>query len=99
MDLSFEKRFFEMKREISETLKDFSKDLGYFRASPRDIIEIHTKALLKKLKQVIPEKEKIYTQESRFIMIELLGYLASYYRSSLLEKSENKSLDKHKQTR
>ena len=52
----------------------------YKRQGPRDVIDLHTVALRSKFGR----GERVvhaYFEESRVLLLELMGYLASYYRT------------------
>lgn len=80
LDLALEERAFKIDYEISEKLRSFADKLGFLKGSPRDIIEIHTTALKNKHKEANLSKIQAYVDEGRLRVLELMGYLASYYR-------------------
>jgi CheY-like chemotaxis protein len=80
MDLALEERAFKVSYNISDRLRTMSEKLGYLKASPRDIIDIHTLALRTKNQNVTIAKSQAYVGEGRLMVLELMGYLTSYYR-------------------
>lgn len=80
LDLALEERAFRVNHDISEQLRELASKLGFFKASPRDIVDIHTKALKKKTQNVNFAKIQAYVDEGRLRLLELMGYLTSYYR-------------------
>lgn len=80
LDLALEERAFRVNHDISEELRSLAAKLGFFKASPRDIVDIHTKALKIKTKNVNLAKVQAYVDEGRLRLLELMGYLTSYYR-------------------
>jgi DNA-binding NarL/FixJ family response regulator len=80
LDLALEERAFKVNHDISEELRSLAAKLGFFKASPRDIVDIHTKALKIKSKNVNLAKVQAYVDEGRLRLLELMGYLTSYYR-------------------
>ena len=80
LDLSLEQRVFKVDYNISEQLRSLGDKLGFLKASPRDAIEIHTKVLKEKSRDVSMVKAQAYVAEGRLMVLELMGYLASFYR-------------------
>lgn len=80
LDLSLEQRVFKVEYNISQQLRTLADKLGFLKASPRDAIEIHTKVLKEKSQDVPVVKAQAYVAEGRLMILELMGYLASFYR-------------------
>ena len=57
-------------------------------AGPRDVVEIHVTALRAKTRGALPMKAKVYASEGQLRLIELMGYLVSYYRNRLRGRQE-----------
>ena len=81
MDLALEQRSFKVEHNISNKLKALSEEMGFLRAGPRDVVEIHGTALKQKSSDTTPQKFQIYAEEGRVMVLELMGYLVSFYRS------------------
>jgi len=71
-----------------ETLKDIADKLGFLRASPRDVVDIHAEALRVRTIGISPVRKELYAVEGRLLVLELMGYLASYYRSYYLQRGK-----------
>jgi CheY-like chemotaxis protein len=80
MDLALEERAYKVSHNISEKLRTMAEKLGFLKASPRDIIDIHTFALKNKNENATLAKAQAYVGEGRLMVLELMGYLTSYYR-------------------
>ncbi len=80
LDLSLEERAYKVDYEISEQLRSLADKLGFLKASPRDVVDIHTQALKEKNKNAKLPKIQAYVDEGRLRLLELMGYLTSYYR-------------------
>jgi hypothetical protein len=80
LDLAMEQRTYKIRHPISAELRIMAERLGFARSGPRDIIDIHTVALRTKLKHG-PKISHAYFEESRVLLLELMGYLVSYYRT------------------
>ncbi len=80
LDLALDERAYKVSHNISDKLRTLSEKLGFLKASPRDIIDIHTFALKKKNENATLAKAQAYVGEGRLMVLELMGYLTSYYR-------------------
>ena len=80
LDNALEKRAYKVDHDISQELRTMGEDLGVLKALPRDVVELHTYALSKKHGESTAQKFKAYAEEGRFMLLEILGYLAVYYR-------------------
>jgi PAS domain S-box-containing protein len=81
MDLALEQRAYRVEHNISERLRSLAERVGFLKAGPRDVVEIHSTALKRKTREVIPAKAQAYVEEGRLMVLELMGYLVSYYRN------------------
>ena len=81
MELAMEQQAFKVEYDISGKLRAIADELGAFKAGPRDVVEIHSKALKEKSEEAPYAKAQAYAEEGRIIMLELMGHLVSYYRT------------------
>lgn len=88
MDLSMEQRAYKVEHNISEQLRNMGEQLGFLKASPRDIVDIHTEVLKQKTHNSNAIKAQAYVSEGRLMVLELMGYLASYYRKYFIGLSK-----------
>ena len=100
MDLALEQQAYKVKHDISGRLGSMAETLGFYKAGPRDVVDIHTSALKEKsLKAATVEKRKAYTGEGWIMVLELMGHLASFYRnrtqgvSAFIQKHKKNSED------
>jgi len=84
MDNALEKRAYKVDHDVSEELRTMGEDLGVLKALPRDLVKLHTSALSKKHGESAPQKFKAYANEGHFMLLEIMGYLAAYYRRSAI---------------
>jgi len=84
LDQALEQRAFKVEHHLSEKLRTFSYQLSLNNAGPRDVIEIHTIALKKRGPEMPYAKMQAYLEESRLILLELMGNLVSHYRNYAL---------------
>ncbi len=62
-------------------LRELGEFLGSGWATPRDLIDIHLQAIRQRSAQSPPKKLQAYVEEGRLLLLELMGHLASFYRS------------------
>lgn len=80
MDKALEVRAYKVDYDFSNALRELGDDLGVLKATPKDVVEIHTVALRNKYKESSPKKARFYKGEGTYMLIETMGYLTSYYR-------------------
>lgn len=81
LQLALEQRIFKDGRDFSDRLRELGQQLGFLRAGPRDVVDIHTTALRRRMENVPAEKAQAYIEEGRIAGLELMGHLTGYYRS------------------
>jgi DNA-binding response OmpR family regulator len=84
LDLALEQRVYKVNYQLSENLRALGDQLGFIKAGPRDVVQIHHAALLKKAANVTVSKSRAYIEEGRLLILELMGNLVSYYRNYTL---------------
>lgn len=88
LELVLEQKMFRVEHSISYRLRALAEQLGFLKAGARDIVELHTLALKKKSETESAIKTKVYADEGRLIVLELMGYLATYYRKYFIGLSK-----------
>lgn len=73
-------QLFRVDHHSSNKLQDLADQLGLVNADPRDIIQIHRDALAIMQTGMSPKVRRSMFEESRYRLIELLGYLVAFYR-------------------
>jgi DNA-binding NarL/FixJ family response regulator len=81
LDIAIERQAYHVQYDLANAVKAFASELGRLRAGPRDIIQIHSTAVKRRLGNGTPERSQAIINESRLLMIELMGDLAQYYRT------------------
>lgn len=81
IEMAMEQRAYKVDHGLSEELRSMAERLGFLRAGPRDVIEIHSTVLQQKSSGAHPMKAQAYTEEGRLVVLELMGHLVSYYRN------------------
>jgi DNA-binding NarL/FixJ family response regulator len=80
LDLALEEQAYKVEHNLSERLRSLADKLGFLKASPRDVVDIHTTTLRQKNQDVTLAKAQAYVSEGRLMVLELMGYLVSFYR-------------------
>lgn len=82
LDEALKQQTYRTKNTLSENIRSLGDRLGFLKVGPRDIIDIHTEAVKRKIKDAdnMPDKVQGYLDEGRIMVLELMGSLASHYR-------------------
>lgn len=81
MDKALEERVLDVDHRISDKIDAIAQELGYLNAGPRDVAELHATALKRKCGRAQGQKAKAFLAEGHMLVLELMGKLASFYRS------------------
>jgi YesN/AraC family two-component response regulator len=80
LEKAFEQRVYKISHKISSELRNLAEELGYLRAGPRDVIEIHNKALQLLAENQSSAKHQVFHEEGKLLVLELMGYLVLFYQ-------------------
>jgi len=80
IDHALEQRSHKVDRLVSDALRQLADRLGALRAGPRDVIDLHTMGMRRRLANASTEQANAYAEEGRLLVLELMGHLVSYYR-------------------
>jgi PAS domain S-box-containing protein len=94
MELALEQQVYRVDHDISGNLRSIADELGYLKAGPRDVVELHSSALKRKTNAASHAKAQAYVEEGRMMVLELMGHLASYYRTYSLGVKAVKTNDR-----
>lgn len=86
-----EQRAFKVDRKTTQGLRVMAQRLGFLRARPRDVVEIHTTALKSEVAAKQMRRAYVVSEEARLLLIELMGYLAAYYRDHMVPTASPRS--------
>lgn len=81
LDKLIERRIYKIDYNQETELNSLANDLGFLKASPKEIIKINSTVIKNNIHKVHPKKLMIYHEETRIVMLELMGYLTNYYRN------------------
>jgi len=94
IELALEQQAYRVEHDISGNLRSIAEELGHLKAGPRDVVELHSSALKRKTNAASYAKAQAYVEEGRVMVLELMGYLASHYRTYSLGATAVKMNDK-----
>ena len=81
LDTVFEEKSNKEAPSVSEELTIIGNQLGALDVEPADVVAIHSEAFKRRLRDSQSQRGQSYMRESRLLVIELMGKLASYYRN------------------
>lgn len=81
LEKSLDQRIFKVKHHLPEDLRSLAARLTYLKAGPKDVVDIHVEALRRISEIANFAKLNAYVEESRMLVLELMGDLASEYRN------------------
>ena len=94
LELALEHQAYRVEHDISGKLRTIVEQLHFFKAGARDVVEIHSSAMRSKTDAVNHIEAQGYVEEGRVMVLELMGHLASYYRTYSLGATTMKMNDR-----
>lgn len=77
---ALEERTHKVDYQVSDRLKALAEQLGFLKAGPRDVVEMHCTALKGQTEGATGKKAAAYVDEGRVMVLEVMGHLADFYR-------------------
>lgn len=77
---AIEERCFKVEQHLHEKLNHLSDNLGFLKAGAKDIMDVHRECIIARINMANPKEQKILLEESRLLLIELMGNMINYYR-------------------
>jgi transposase len=81
LDQSLEQQNFRVEYPVSDSLRAIADRLGQLLCGPRDVVDLHHAALRAKTASVTATKARALGDEGRYVILELMGLLLSFYRN------------------
>ncbi len=81
LDHAVKARAYKVDPPLPPRLKVMADQFVFLKAGPRDVIDVHMAALRQRSAQVSLGEARIYAEEARLLVLELMGHLAATYRS------------------
>jgi PAS domain S-box-containing protein len=86
---ALERRVLKMEGDFQGAVDDLGDRLGFLDATPRDVVNLHRAVLQRQGKNMSSARLQGYIEEGHFLLLELLGRVASYYRDRALDHGYN----------
>lgn len=93
LDLALEQRVYKTEHNISDGLYELVERLGFLKAGPRDVIDLHSAALKQRMNKTNVSKTQAYVEEGRMAALELMGHLVAYYRTFYIGARKLRTID------
>lgn len=84
LEKTMEENIYDVSHDVSNETRKLAETLGFLKVGPRDVVLVHTTALKRKRAASSPRKAKGYAREGRFLLLELMGYLVTFYQKYAL---------------
>lgn len=81
LDMLLERQACRLVDDFEPRLLRFAERLGMVNAGPRDVVAIHKAAIAAKIAREPAMRTKAYFEEGRLLILQVMGHLASFYRS------------------
>lgn len=81
LDMLLERQACRLVDDFEARLLRFAERLGMVNAGPRDVVAIHKAAIAAKIAREPAMRTKAYFEEGRLLILQVMGHLASFYRS------------------
>jgi DNA-binding response OmpR family regulator len=95
--LAYEQRTFKVNHSLSVELHSLADHIGSLNGIPRDVVDVHSDALRMMSKDVALRRSQVYREEAHFILLELMGYLCSFYQKYSIGKvARHEAINKEK---
>ncbi|MEM0951425.1 MAG: response regulator [Cyanobacteria bacterium P01_H01_bin.74] len=65
---------------VSTDLHKMANQLGFLMATPKDVIDCYSLAIKSMCEDASTKRSQIIIEEGRILLVQLMGYLCSYYR-------------------
>ena len=80
LELALKHQNYKVDNENSDMLRQMGERLGALGAGPRDVVDVYGTALKALSSGSIAARSRAYVDEGRLLVLELMGYLVTYYR-------------------
>jgi CheY-like chemotaxis protein len=80
LEKTMEENVYDVSHDVSAETRKLADTLGFLKVGPRDVVLVHTTAMKRKRASSTSRKAQGYTREGRFLLLELMGYLVTFYQ-------------------
>jgi DNA-binding response OmpR family regulator len=90
LEMALEQKEFKVEHNVSGDLKKIAEEIGDLGCTPLDVIEIHATAMESKGREVRGKRLRAFEEEGRLQVLQLMGFLTSFYRRYYVRYPANK---------
>jgi len=87
IETAIEKRIYKSNTDNKYMQRIFANELGFLKAGPKELIHLHTYCYKKFVAEKNQKKIAFYHEESRMVLLTVMGYLVSFYKNRNLPQS------------
>lgn len=90
LEWAVDQRMYRVAHPVRESLEQLSEQLGANFAQARDLVQLHLRTLDRKHRRGASlGRMRAYIDEGRILILELMGYMVSYYRKRALSRDNS----------
>ena len=86
IEQSINEQLYKVDNKSTGLLRALSKKIGELHAGPKDVVRLHLMAMERLKQRHANEVGAAFIEESRMLLLQFLGELATFYRSLALGK-------------
>jgi DNA-binding response OmpR family regulator len=79
LNAAVEGRVLKVDHDLPDAYDLLARRIGFLGGGPRDTVQVFTEVLKRKAKTANQAKLRLFTEEARLILLEVMGRLVSYY--------------------
>ncbi len=83
---------YKREPEAPELIRDFASKLGLLGCGPKELVRIHRNVLEKLVQDKTTMREESLTNESRYMLLQVMGELLLYYRDRAKESEQHSGI-------
>ena len=80
LKLIIENKLYKTNHNTTNELQTLASEFGTVRAGPKDVVEIYSTVLKRKINNSNLKASQTYLEDGRLMLLEVMGYLVNYYR-------------------
>lgn len=81
LDVALEERTHQIEKQATKDLRSLASVMGFVGATPRDVVTLHSEVINAAVEGAATGLAEAYVDEARILVLELMGHLASWYRT------------------
>lgn len=93
VERAVEQQAYRVEHDFSGELVEMASQLGSLRVGPRDIVDMHLRAIEGQIRGVPPARAQCCMLEARLLALELMGHLVDHYRRAIPEPGRTRDAE------